>query len=60
MLYSKNRIVGNVMLLIFDLIVMASVLVSSSSVMAGAGALLNETLGWDYTVATMCSPAPSS
>lgn len=53
MLYSKNRIVGNVMLLIFDLIVMASVLVSSSSVMAGAGAPLNETLGWDYTVATI-------
>lgn len=52
-LYSKSKIVGNIMLFIFDLIVMASVLVSSSSVMAGAGALLNETLGWDYTVATI-------
>lgn len=52
-LYSKNSVIGNVMLVIFDLIVMASVLVSSSSVMAGAGALLNETLGWDYTIATI-------
>lgn len=52
-LYSKNKVVGNIMLVIFDLIVMASVLVSSSSVMAGAGSLLNETFGWDYTFATI-------
>lgn len=52
-LYSSRKPVGTVMLFIFDLIVMASVLVSSSSVMAGAGALLNETLGLEYTLATV-------
>ncbi len=51
-LYSSNRTVGRVMLFVFDLIVMASVLVMSSSTLAGAGSLLNETVGIDYTLAT--------
>ena len=52
-LYSSNRTVGRVMLFVYDLIIMASVLVMSSSTLAGAGSLLNETLGIDYTLATV-------
>lgn len=52
-LYSSNRTIGKVMLFVYDLIIMASVLVMSSSTLAGAGSLLNETLGIDYTLATV-------
>ncbi len=52
-LYSPKRSVGRAMLLVFDLIIIASVLVMSSSTLAGAGALLNETLGLNYTLATV-------
>lgn len=52
-LYSSNRTIGKVMLFVYDLIIMASVLVMSSSTLAGAGSLLNETLGIDYTLVTV-------
>ena len=52
-LYSSNRTIGKIMLFVYDLIIMASVLVMSSSTLAGAGSLLNETLGIDYTLATV-------
>lgn len=51
-LYSPRPRVGRIMLLVYDLIILASVLVMSSSTLAGAGSLLNETLGIEYTLAT--------
>lgn len=51
-LYSPRPTVGKIMLLVYDLIIVASVLVMSSSTLAGAGSLLNETIGIDYTLAT--------
>lgn len=52
-LYSSNPVIGRIMLFVYDLIIIGSVLIFTSSTVAGAGTLLNQTLGWDYTVATV-------
>lgn len=52
-LYSSNPGVGRVMLFVYDLIIIGSVLIFTSSTVAGAGTLLNQTLGWDYTFSTV-------
>ena len=52
-LYSKNKMIGNVMVTFFDIIIMGSVLITSSTVLAGAGTLMNQAFGINYTFATV-------
>ena len=44
---------GKILLALFDLVVLSSVIVTSSTTIAGAGTLLNQTLGMDYLFATI-------
>lgn len=52
-LYSKNEKIGKVMLTFFDLIIMGSVLITSSSTIAGAGTLMERSFGMNYLLATI-------
>ena len=52
-LFPGNKVAGRVALILFDLVVLSSVIVTSSTTIAGAGTLLNQTLGMDYLLATI-------
>lgn len=52
-LYSDNKAIGKIMLTFFDLIIMGSVLITSSTTVAGAGELMQRTMGMNYLVATI-------
>jgi|GEM_PF-2206546 uncharacterized membrane protein YkvI len=52
-LYSKKEAVGKVMVVVFDVIVLVSLLVNSSTVLAGAGTFLNQALGMNYFLGTL-------
>lgn len=51
-LYSKKEAVGKIMVIVFDVIVLISLLVNSSAVLAGAGTFLNQAVGMNYTLGT--------
>lgn len=52
-LYSNNEKVGRIMLLFFDLIIMGSVLITSSTTIAGAATLMQRTMGVNYLLASI-------
>ena len=52
-LYSKNKTISKIMLTFFDVIIMGSVLITSSTTIAGGGTLLEQKLGMNYLVATI-------
>lgn len=52
-LYSDNKAVGKAVLTLFDLIIMGSVLITSSTTIAGAGTLMEKTFGMNYLLATI-------
>lgn len=51
--FPNNVLFGRALLALFDLAVLSSVIVTSSTTIAGAGTLLNQTLGIDYLLATV-------
>ena len=52
-LFPNQRWAGKALLALFDLVVLSSVIVTSSTTIAGAGTLLKQTLGMDYLLATV-------
>ena len=52
-LFPRSKVAGRVLLAAFDLVVLSSVIVTSSTTIAGAGTLLNQVLGVDYLAATI-------
>jgi uncharacterized membrane protein YkvI len=52
-LYSDNKIIGKAMLFFFDLIIMGSVLISTSTVLAGAATLMEQAFGMNYLLASI-------
>jgi uncharacterized membrane protein YkvI len=56
-LYSHNKSVGQVMLFVFDLVVVVCCIVNSSAVLAGAATFLDEAMGLNYTLGTLITLA---
>lgn len=52
-LFPNQKWAGRALLALFDLVVLSSVIVTSSTTIAGAGTLLNQTLGINYVLATV-------
>lgn len=52
-LYSENKYIARGMLTLWDVIILANVLISGGAVLAGAATLLNEMLGINYLVASI-------
>lgn len=52
-LFPENKMFSRILLAAFDLVVLSSVIVTSSTTIAGAGILLAQTTGMDYGIATI-------
>lgn len=52
-IYWDNKVVGRIMSVIWDLVQLFSIIVTSGSCLAGSGALLESTFGINYTVGTI-------
>ena len=52
-LYSHNKKVSQIMLFIYDIVVVICCIINSSAVLAGAATFLEEALGVDYTLGTI-------